>query len=59
MVIFWAVLLRKLWYNQLYRLIARASTHLLGTTPVGDYQTLFERLGPIESSNDGMAVLTK
>ena len=45
-------------YSKLYRLIARASTHLIGTPLVGDYQILFKRLGPIESSNGRTAVLT-
>ena len=51
--------LQKLQYSQLYRLIAQASTHLLGTTPVGVSVTSSEQLGPVERSNGRIAVLAR
>jgi hypothetical protein len=51
--------LQKLQYSQLYRLIAQASTHLIGTTPVGDPVTPSERLGPVERGNGRIAVLAR
>ena len=51
--------LQKLQYSQLYRLIARASTHLLGTPPVGVFVTSFDRLGPVETSHGRIAVLAR
>ena len=51
--------LQKLQYSQLYRLIAQASTHLLGTPPVGDLVTSSDRLGPVETSNGRIAVLAR
>ena len=57
MITFLLQKLQKLQYSQLYRLIAQASTHLLGTTPVGDLVTPFERLEPVETSNGRIAVL--
>jgi hypothetical protein len=51
--------LQKLQYSQLYRLIALASTRLLGTTPVGDPVTSSERLGPVETSHGRIAVLAR
>jgi hypothetical protein len=51
--------LQKLQYSQLYRLIAQASTHLLGTTPVGVSVTSSERLGPLVRSNGRIAVLAR
>jgi hypothetical protein len=51
--------LQKLQYSQLYRLIAQASTHLLGTIPLGDLVMSFERLSPVERSNGRIAVLAR
>jgi hypothetical protein len=51
--------LQKLQYSQLYRLIAQASTHLLGATPVGDPVTSSERFGPVERSDRHIAVLAR
>ena len=59
MITFLLRMLQKLQYSQLYRLIAQASTHLLGTTPVGVSVTSSKRLGPVETSNRRIAVLAR